>query len=150
MVWKGSTPMHALRRRARLWLAATAAAAAASCALVLGPLATADAAPVPASRAQAAAALPACPFWAAGITPPARGTTPWVAPLQTAPAVDFATRPAAPTLTGTLTNGAVTVTVDPVPNAVAYRVWRDGVDIGYISYWGQTGPLTTALKLRSI
>jgi 3D (Asp-Asp-Asp) domain-containing protein len=65
-----------------------------------------------------------------------------VAPLQTAPAVDFATRAAAPTISGTLANGEVTVTVNPVPNAVAYRVWRDGVDVGYISYWGQTGPLT--------
>ena len=143
MVWKGPTLMHALRRRARLWLAATAAAAAASCALVLGPLASADAAPVSAAAgAQAASTLPACPFWAAGITPPARSTTPWVPPLQTASAVDFATRPAAPTLTGTLANGEVTITVSPVPNAVAYRVWRDGVDVGYISYWGQTGPLT--------
>ena len=134
--------MHALPRRSRLWLAAVATAAAASCALILGPLATADAAPAPASQAEAASSLPACPFWAAGITPPARSTTPWVAPLQTAPAVDFATRAAAPTLIGTLVNGQVTVTVNPVPNAVAYRVWRDGVDVGYISYWGQTGPLT--------
>ena len=134
--------MHASTRRSRLWLAAVATAAAASCALVLGPLAAADAAPVPASHAAAANSLPACPFWAAGITPPARSTSPWVPPLQTAPAVDFATRAAAPTLTGTLANGQVTVTVNPVPNAVAYRVWRDGVDVGYISYWGQTGPLT--------
>jgi 3D (Asp-Asp-Asp) domain-containing protein len=41
-----------------------------------------------------------------------------------------------------MANGQVTITVSPVPNAVAYKVWRDGVDIGYISYWGQTGPLT--------
>jgi 3D (Asp-Asp-Asp) domain-containing protein len=126
-------------RRARLWLAAVASAAAAASALILGPLTTADAAPAP--RA-AAAALPACPFWASGITPPPRTTTPWVPPQQTAPAVDFATRPAAPALSGTLANGSVTITVSPVPNAVAYKVWRDGVDIGYISYWGQTGPLT--------
>jgi 3D (Asp-Asp-Asp) domain-containing protein len=133
--------MPGFSKRARLWLAAVAAAAAASSAVVLGPLATADAAPAPAA-AKAAAALPACPFWASGITPPARTVTPWVPPLQTAGAVDFATRPAAPALSGSLSGGAVTITVTPVPNAVAYRVWRDGVDVGYISYWGQTGPLT--------
>jgi 3D (Asp-Asp-Asp) domain-containing protein len=131
--------MHPPRSRARQWLAATAAAVAACCALVLGPLASADAAP--AAKA-AAAALPACPFWASGITPPARTVTPWTPPLQTAPAVDFATRQAAPTLSGSLSNGSVTITVSPVANAVAYRVWRDGVAVGYISYWGQTGPLT--------
>ncbi|HEX4790441.1 MAG TPA: 3D domain-containing protein [Actinospica sp.] len=130
--------MHRFSKRARLWLVATAAAAA-SCGLLFGPLATADAAPAGQS---AAAALPACPFWAAGITPPARSVTPWVPPLQTAGAVDFATRAAAPTLSGSLVNGSVTITVSPVPNAVAYRVWRDGVAVGYISYWGQTGPLT--------
>jgi 3D (Asp-Asp-Asp) domain-containing protein len=79
---------------------------------------------------------------AAGITPPARSVTPWVPPLQTASAVDFATRAAAPILSGSLNNGSVIITVSPVPNAVAYRVWRDGVAVGYISYWGQTGPLT--------
>ena len=144
--------MPPLARRMRLWLAATATAAVALCTLLLGAPANASAnanasadASVNASAVQAADAtssLPACPFWAAGITPPARTTTPWVAPLQTSPAVNFTTRPAAPTITGSLVNGQVTVTVSPVPNAVAYKVWRDGVDIGYISYWGQTGPLT--------
>jgi len=132
--------MHGISKRARLWLAAMATAAAAASAVVLGPLAPADAAPAPAP--QAAAALPACPFWAGDVTPPARSVGPWVQPLQTAPAVDFATRPAAPTLSGSLVNGSVTITVSPVPNAVGYRVWRDGVAVGYISYWGQTGPLT--------
>jgi 3D (Asp-Asp-Asp) domain-containing protein len=132
--------MHPLPGRLRLWFAALAAAAVAVCALLLGSFAPASADVTRA--AEAASSLPACPFWAAGITPPARTTTPWVPPLQTAPAVDFATRPAAPTITGTLANGQVTVTVTPVPNAVAYKVWRDGVDIGYISYWGQTTPLT--------
>ncbi|SEK93684.1 3D domain-containing protein [Streptacidiphilus jiangxiensis] len=136
-------PMRAgARSRTRLWL--TVAAAAASLVALLALLAGAPAsADVRAGQAgEAASTLPACPFWAAGITPPARSVTPWVAPLQTAGAVNFSTRPAAPTLTGTLANGQVTVTVAPVPNAVAYKVWRDGVDIGYISYWGQTGPLT--------
>ena len=132
--------MPPLPKRARLWFAAVAAAAVALCTLLLVSPASANA--DAARQAETASSLPACPFWASGITPPARTTTPWVAPLQTAPAVDFATRPAAPTITGTLANGQVTVTVDPVPNAVAYKVWRDGVDIGYISYWGQTGPLT--------
>ena len=132
--------MPPLPRRARLWLAAMATAAVAVCTLLLGSPASANVGAV--QRADAASSLPACPFWAAGITPPARTTTPWVPPLQTSPAVNFSTRPAAPTITGALVNGQVTVTVSPVPNAVAYKVWRDGVDIGYISYWGQTGPLT--------
>jgi len=132
--------MPPLPRRARLWFAAVATAAVAVCTLLLGSPAPANA--DAARQPEAAGALPACPFWASGITPPPRTTTPWVAPLQTAPAVNFSMRPAAPTITGTLENGQVTVTVSPVPNAVAYKVWRDGVDIGYISYWGQTGPLT--------
>ncbi|WP_051450270.1 3D domain-containing protein [Actinospica robiniae] len=141
--------MSALLSRARLWAAAVATAALAAGVVLLMPPTLAQATTPPAATdaaatdaADAAAALPACPFWAAGITPPARSTTPWVAPLQTAPAVDFATRQVAPTLTGALVNGQVTLTVSPVPNAVAYRVWRDGVNLGYISYWGQTGPLT--------
>ncbi|WP_052441283.1 3D domain-containing protein [Streptacidiphilus anmyonensis] len=135
--------MPPIPTRARLWFASTAAALAvlAVCLLSLGSPASAnvDAA---ARSAAAVSSLPACPFWAAGITPPARSTTPWVPPLQTSPAVDFSARPAAPAITGALQNGQVTITVAPVPNAVAYKVWRDGVDIGYISYWGQTGPLT--------
>jgi 3D (Asp-Asp-Asp) domain-containing protein len=135
--------MPAFLSRARHWAVAVATAALAATVVLLMPPTSAEATtPGAGSGADAASALPACPFWAAGITPPARSTTPWVAPLQTAPAVDFATRPAAPTLSGTLVDGQITVTVSPVPNAVAYRVWRDGVDIGYISYWGQTGPLT--------
>ena len=147
--------MHAENRRARtgpagrrvsplhLWISSIGLALAAVCALVLAPLASASAAPASSSpRAESASSLPACPFWDASVTPPARTVTPWVPPDQTAGAVDFSSRPAAPTLTGTLANGEVTVTVNPVPNAVAYRVWRDGVDVGYISYWGQTGPLT--------
>ena len=133
--------MSALLSRARLAAVAVATAALAAGVVLLTPPVPAEAT-IPPVAADAASSLPACPFWASGITPPARGTTPWVAPLQTAPAVDFAGRPAAPTLSGTLANGQITITVAPVANAVAYRVWRDGVDIGYISYWGQTGPLT--------
>jgi 3D (Asp-Asp-Asp) domain-containing protein len=126
-----------LNRRARYWIAATAAAAAGVGAVALAPLTAANAA-----GPAAAASLPACPFWAAGITPPARSVTPWTPPLQTAQAANFTTRPAAPTLTGSLSNGQVAITISKVPNAVAYKVWRDGVDIGYVSYWGQTTPLT--------
>ena len=147
--------MHAENHRARrpsgsanrrvsplhLWISSVGMALAAVCVLVLAPLTSASASPTSAPRA-VSAALPACPFWDSSVTPPARTTTPWVAPGQTASAVDFSSRPAAPTLTGSLANGSVTITVNPVPNAVAYRVWRDGVDVGYISYWGQTGPLT--------
>jgi 3D (Asp-Asp-Asp) domain-containing protein len=140
------------RSRTRSSLAAVGTASVVLGALVFAPLAVANAASNSSSassasassgsRSHAASALPACPFWDAGVTPPTRTVSPWTPPLQTAPAVDFANRPAAPTLTGTLSNGAVTITVSPVPNAVAYRVWRDGVAVGYISYWGQTGPLT--------
>lgn len=130
--------MSTLTQRGRYWLAVTAAAAAGVAAVALGPLDMASAA----GTSAAATSLPSCPFWAAGITPPARSVTPWVAPLQTAAPVNFSGRQAAPTLTGTLSNGQVTITVSPVPNAVAYKVWRDGVDVGYISYWGQTTPLT--------
>ncbi|MBR7839285.1 hypothetical protein KDL01_38850 [Actinospica durhamensis] len=133
--------MSALLSRGRLAAIAVATAALAAGVVLLTPPVPAEAT-TPSLAAAAANTLPACPFWASGITPPARSTTPWVAPLQTAPAVDFAGRPAAPTLSGTLANGQITITVAPVANAVAYRVWRDGVDIGYISYWGQTGPLT--------
>lgn len=141
-------PMLATRSpgRARRWLAAVCAPLAAVCALVLAPLAAANAAATTTTgghhHTSSASSLPACPFWDAGVTPPTRTVSPWTPPAQTAPAVNFSGRPAAPTLTGSLSNGVVTITVSPVANAVAYRVWRDGVAVGYISYWGQTGPLT--------
>lgn len=90
-----------------------------------------------AAPALATSSLPACPFWAGNVTPPPRPITPWVPPLQTAPALDFATRMAPPALTGTLVNGQVNLTVTRVPGAVAYRVWRDGVDVAWITDWGQ-------------
>ena len=135
------------RPRSRARLAAVGAASAAfAAAVVFAPLAAAHAASgsaaAPDTKPHAASALPACPFWDAGVTPPSRTVSPWTPPSQTAPAVDFSNRPAAPTLTGALSNGSVKITVTPVPNAVAYRVWRNGVAVGYISYWGQTGPLT--------
>jgi 3D (Asp-Asp-Asp) domain-containing protein len=137
---EGANNVSFLTQRARYWLAATAAAAAGAAAVALGPLDAASAAGPSASAA--AAALPSCPFWDAGVTPPPRSVTPWTPPLQTAAPVDFSGRPAAPALSGTLSGGQVTITISQVPNAVAYKVWRDGVDIGYVSYWGQTTPLT--------
>jgi 3D (Asp-Asp-Asp) domain-containing protein len=124
-----------LTSRLRLALGAALAAALGVSLLVLTPLiTTASAASL---TADSASSLPACPFWDAGITPPARSVTPWVQPLQTAPAVNFSTRPAAPALTGTLSGGSVSLTVARVPGAVAYRIWRDGVAVAWISDWGQ-------------
>ena len=134
------------RPRTRSAFIAVGTATVALGALVFAPLAVASAAsgssPTTTKKPHAANDLPACPFWDAGVTPPSRSVSPWTPPLQTAPAVDWSSRPAAPTLTGSMSNGSVTITVSPLPNAVAYRVWRDGVAVGYISYWGQTGPLT--------
>jgi 3D (Asp-Asp-Asp) domain-containing protein len=132
--------VRVLTQRAQYWLAGTAIAAAGVAAVVIAPVTAASAAGT--AGTSAAASLPACPFWAAGITPPPRSLTPWTQPLQTAAPVNFSGRQAAPTLSGAMANGQVTITVSPVPNAVAYKVWRDGVDIGYISFWGQTTPLT--------
>jgi 3D (Asp-Asp-Asp) domain-containing protein len=126
--------MHVLSRRPRFWGAIVAAAVAVACVLLLGPL-------TPDSMADPPSALSACPFWSSDVAPD-RTPSPGAPAQQTAPAVDFSGRPAAPTLTGELTSGAVTITVGPVPNAVAYRVWRDGVSVGYITAQGQTGPLT--------
>jgi len=113
--------MHAANQRARtrsgprprgrlrhLWIAAVGTALATACALVLVPLTDASAAP--STNAESAGSLPACPFWDASVTPPARTVTPWVPPGQTASAVNFTSRPAAPTLTGTLANGEITPT----------------------------------------
>ena len=110
-----------------------AAAAAAAVALSSGTAQAAD----------STGALPACPFWASGITPPARSDTPYTPPLQTAGAVNFSARKAAPTLTGTFQNGQVSLTVSRVPGAVAYRIWRDGVAVAWVSDWGQ--PTLTAV-----
>ncbi|WP_344666504.1 3D domain-containing protein [Catenulispora yoronensis] len=118
----------------------------AACAAALGVAALVAAPLIPTASAAGAtgpaANLPSCGFWAPDVTAPARSVTPWTKPLQTAGAVNFSTRQAAPTITSTMANGQVTITVAPVANAVAYKVWRDGVTIGYISYWGQTTPLT--------
>ncbi|NUR29027.1 MAG: hypothetical protein HOV83_24830 [Catenulispora sp.] len=90
------------------------------------------------ARADGTSSLPTCPFWT-DVTPPARSDTPWVAPLQTAPAVDFSSRlPAPGTVTGTLTGSQVNITFARVAGAQAYRVWRNGQAIAWVSDWGQT------------
>jgi hypothetical protein len=67
------------------------------------------------ASADSTGGLAACPFWASGITPPPRPDTPFTPPLQTAVAVNFSARAAAPTLTGTFQNGQVSLTVSRVP-----------------------------------
>jgi 3D (Asp-Asp-Asp) domain-containing protein len=104
-------------------------------ALVVGALGAA----LPAAHADA---LPTCPFWT-DVTPPARTDTPWVPPKQTAPTVDFSSRTAAPSVTGSLVNGQVTFTLSRVPGAVAYRVWRNGQSVAWVTDWGQ--PTLTAV-----
>ncbi len=94
------------------------------------------------ASADSTGGLGACPFWASGITPPPRPDTPFTQPLQTAGAVNFSARVAAPTLTGTFQSGQVSLTVSRVPGAVAYRIWRDGVAVAWVSDWGQ--PALTA------
>ena len=96
-----------------------------------------------ARAADSTGALPACPFWASGITPPARSDTPFTHPLQTAGAVNFSGRAPAPTLTASYQNGQVSVALSRVPGAVAYRIWRDGVAVAWVSDWGQ--PALTAV-----
>jgi 3D (Asp-Asp-Asp) domain-containing protein len=96
-----------------------------------------------ARAADSTGALPACPFWASGITPPARSDTPFTHPLQTAGAVNFSGRVPAPTLTGSYQNGQVSLTVSRIAGAGAYRIWRDGVAVAWVSDWGQ--PTLTAV-----
>lgn len=125
------------RHRLRAALAASAVLAASSLVIYAQVLSA-----VPAS-ADSTGGLAACPFWASGITPPPRPDTPFTPPLQTAGAVSFSARVATPTLTGTFQNGQVSLTVSRVPGAVAYRIWRDGVAVAWVSDWGQ--PTLTAV-----
>jgi 3D (Asp-Asp-Asp) domain-containing protein len=90
------------------------------------------------ASADSTSGLPICPFWT-NVTPPQRSITPWVPPLQTSPAVNLTTRLPAPTgVTGTLSGGQVTITLNRVPGAQAYRVWRNGQSVAWITDWGQT------------
>jgi 3D (Asp-Asp-Asp) domain-containing protein len=94
------------------------------------------AAPSPA-QATGTAALPACPFWTSAV-PPVRNVSPWVPPLQTAAAVNFTKRLPTPTgITGTLSGGKVTITLNRVAGAQAYRVWRNGQSVAWITDFGQ-------------
>ena len=95
------------------------------------------------ARADGTSSLPTCPFWT-NVTPPPRTDTPWVPPLQTAQPVDFSSRLAAPGgVSGTLTGGQVTITFNRVAGAQAYRVWRNGQAVAWVSDWGQ--PALTAV-----
>ena len=95
------------------------------------------------ARADGTSGLPACPFWT-NVTPPPRSDTPWVPPLQTAGPVNFSQRVPAPTgVSGTLTGTQVTLTFNRVPGAQAYRVWRNGQSVAWVSDWGQ--PALTAV-----
>ena len=95
------------------------------------------------ARADGTSSLPTCPFWT-NVTPPPRTDTPWVPPLQTAQPVDFSSRLAAPGgVSGTLTGGQVTITFNRVAGAQAYRVWRNGQAVAWLSDWGQ--PALTAV-----
>ena len=127
--------LNKLNTRLRFSLGAMAATVLGVGLLFATPLVSASAATPP--HGQDATSLPACPFWDASVTPPARSVTPWVPPLQTAPAVDFNNRPAAPVVTGTLVGNQVDLTVTRVSGAVAYRIWRDGVSVAWISDYGQ-------------
>jgi 3D (Asp-Asp-Asp) domain-containing protein len=89
------------------------------------------------AHADTTAGLPSCPFWT-NVVPPVRGVTPWVPPSQTAAAVNFTSRLPTPTgITGTLSGGQVTIKLNRVPGAQAYRVWRNGQSVAWISDWGQ-------------
>ena len=94
------------------------------------------------ARADGTSSLPTCPFWT-NVTPPPRSDTPWVPPLQTAQPVDFSSRLAAPGgVTGTLNGSQVNISFNRVPGAQAYRVWRNGQAVAWVSDWGQ--PALTA------
>ncbi len=107
-------------------------------AVLLGSLAAVMPVLAQSASAQGTASLPVCPFWT-NVTPPQRGVTPWVPPQQTAGAVDFTGRLPAPTgVTGSLSGSQVTLTFDRVPGAQAYRVWRNGQSVAWVTDWGQT------------
>ena len=91
----------------------------------------------PAAHADSTSTLPTCPFWT-NVVPPVRSDTPWVPPNQTANPLNFGGRLPTPTgITGTLSNGQVTITLNRVPGAQAYRVWRNGQSVAWITDFGQ-------------
>jgi 3D (Asp-Asp-Asp) domain-containing protein len=95
------------------------------------------------AHAAGTAALPACPFWT-NVVPPVRSVTPWIPPSQTAAAVNFTHRLPTPTgVVGTLSGSQVSFTLNRVAGAQAYRIWRNGQSVAWISDWGQ--PTLTAV-----
>jgi len=91
----------------------------------------------PAAHADSTSTLPTCPFWT-NVVPPVRSDTPWVPPNQTANPLNFSGRLPTPTgVTGTLSGGQVTITLNRVAGAQAYRVWRNGQSVAWITDFGQ-------------
>jgi 3D (Asp-Asp-Asp) domain-containing protein len=110
---------------------------AAALAVTGGAAATVVAAGGGATAAVTPADLPACPFFS-DVTPPPRSPTPWVPPRQQAPPLDLSGRlPAPGNIHGALSGGAVTIGFDRVAGAHAYRVFRNGQSVAWISDWGQ-------------
>jgi 3D (Asp-Asp-Asp) domain-containing protein len=100
---------------------------------------------VPATASAApAAALPACQHFYTG-TIPERGVPGGHGPGVEAPAYSVANRLPAPTgISGGLgADGKVTFTFGRVPGAVAYRAFRNGQALQWISDWGQPSFLVT-------
>ncbi|MDT7726543.1 MAG: hypothetical protein QOI21_3119 [Actinomycetota bacterium] len=91
-----------------------------------------------------AAALPACQHFYTG-TIPERGVSGGHGPGVEAPAYSVGSRLPAPTgISGGLgADGKVTFTFSRVPGAVAYRAFRNGQALQWISDWGQAGFLVT-------
>jgi 3D (Asp-Asp-Asp) domain-containing protein len=111
----------------------------------LAVLALAALVTVPATAtATTAAALPACQHFYTG-TIPVRPISGGHGPGVDAPAYSVSTRLPVPSgLTGGLgADGKVTFTFDRVPGAVAYRAFRNGQALQWISDWGQASFLVT-------
>ncbi|MGH6654762.1 MAG: carbohydrate binding domain-containing protein [Actinocrinis sp.] len=125
------------------WTARRGRVLGAAFAVLLGSLAAvipvlAQSASAQGTSAQSTASLPTCPFWTSA-TPPPRSVTPWVPPQQTAGAVNFGNRLPSPSgVAGSLAGGQVTITFNRVPGAQAYRVWRNGQSVAWVTDWGQT------------
>jgi 3D (Asp-Asp-Asp) domain-containing protein len=87
--------------------------------------------------------LPACRHFSDS-TPPGRPAGPGHNSATQAPRIALGGRlPAPGNVRGTLANGAVTITFDRVPGAVAYRVWRNAQSVVRIDDWGQAALTVT-------
>jgi 3D (Asp-Asp-Asp) domain-containing protein len=123
-------------RRVRVLVAALGALGVLGAGIWVGGVASAGTAP--------ATSLPACPFWAGDTTAPPRTDTPFQPPAQQAPELDVSGRLAAPAqVSGTLSGGSVTITIGREAGAAAYRIWRNGVSVAWISDWGQSAITAT-------